>query len=353
MKSKTIALLSLAALLAGCGNDEPKPDSGGNAITVKSEADRTILIADAPGALGSGVGKVYNLKDGSVYASLPHCMEINDMTMYGEEFYIAGKSSTSRVTYWTNHGQEVVMDEAGTAQGVVRTGSNIYVYVGDEQGAGTVYRNGVKHAQTNQAGSPVAFAANGENFYALGLGPKLWTNSGVVKLPDNNLRAFPTNIDLSVSSQGTSVYVTGHVNNLVNGVDIAVPCLWINGNLSTLPLNFTEREQNSHTYQQGWAWDVSHKNMDLYAVGSRFDGTSYTATVWVHSAYGENQVKTYWHPEGNIDSQARRTLVYGSDVYVMVVEYNHDTNQYCTRIWMNHELKGTLNGVAGDGFVVI
>ena len=29
------------------------------------------------------------------------------------------------------------------------------------------------------------------------------------------------------------------------------------------------------------------------------------------------------------------------------------TNTYCTRIWMNHELKGTVNGIVGVDFVVI
>ena len=60
MKFKTITMLLLAGMLVACNNDEPTP-SGGTAIQVKSEADRPILI-------GAENGKVYNMKDGSVYA---------------------------------------------------------------------------------------------------------------------------------------------------------------------------------------------------------------------------------------------------------------------------------------------
>ena len=62
---------------------------------------------------------------------------------------------------------------------------------------------------------------------------------------------------------------------------------------------------------------------------------------------------TYWQADGNVEAQAVRVLVYGSDIYVMTLEHNLDTDAWCTRVWMNHTLKGTVNGIIGNAFVVI
>lgn len=349
--SRTTTAVMLAATLAGCAGDEPTPDPGGGTITitVKEEADRTVLI-------GTKDGKIYDMSDGQLLTTLSRCTRINSMAMHGDNYFVAGEASTGRVTYWHN-GREMPLEAVGDSYAVAQSYNNVYVYAsainffpGDKT---YIYRNGIEVARSTEAGWPVALAAYGDKFYALSLGPKMWTNDAVTALPDNGFRTFATNLDLMANSTGTTYYATGHMNNIVNGHDTPTPCLWVNGTLTTLPVNFTDREKNNHTYREGSAYDVSHKGRDIYVAGDRHDGTMYKATVWIIAPDGEDQVKTYWHPDGNVDSRAIRTLVYGSDVYVMTNEWDHDTGTVRTRIWMNHELKTSLTGVLAVDFVVI
>ena len=76
-------------------------------------------------------------------------------------------------------------------------------------------------------------------------------------------------------------------------------------------------------------------------------------TFVIPSTSDDDQVRTYWQADGNVEAQAVRVLVYGSDIYVMTLEHNLDTDAWCTRVWMNHTLKGTVNGIIGNAFVVI
>ena len=115
--------------------------------------------------------------------------------------------------------------------------------------------------------------------------------------------------------------------------------MWLNGSAeaTTLDINYTEREQNNRTYTSGQVMDVAHNNQSIIAVGSRSNATTQVATVWNAGKLGG---KT-------------EVLVYGGDIYVMTVEHNHDTGTHCTRIWMNHQLKGTVAGIVGNAMVVI
>ena len=345
MKFKTITMLLLAGMLVACNNDEPTP-SGGTAIQVKSEADRTILI-------GAENGKVYNMKDGSVYATLPGCSKIANMTMHGEDYYVAGKTTNGMMTYWVN-GEAVKQNVSGNTYDIARSFDNIYFLAVDTKAA--IYRNGSRINETLDIGVPVALAANGENFYAVGNEvqvPKLWTKSGVTDLDKGGTSAHATSIDLRANSQGITHYISGYKIATVNGIEITSPCLWRNGTLLTLPLNFTDQEKNNNVYRSGQGLDVAHLGQKTYVVGYRTDGVDRRATVWISSTDDDDDVKTYWQADGNVDAKAQSVLVYGADVYVMTVERNRMTNTYCTRIWMNHELKGTVNGIVGVDFVVI
>lgn len=347
MRIRLLTLLWLTAVLAGCGGDEPN-GNGNNAVQVKVEADRMVLI-------GTDDGKLVDMKDGSVYATLPACTEVTGMTMHGETYYATGASSSGTLTYWTD-GQAVSINGNGTTHGIARSYDNIYV-LATGSGYTTVYRNGTELTRLNDAGDAVAIAAYGNNYYALtnsADGPMVWTGNGATTLThSDSYRAVATGIDLVANSQGTTHYVSGHIDRVVDGVDVATPCLWTKGTLATLPVNFTDKEQNNHTYNEGQACDVAHKGTDVYTVGFRRDATGRKATVWVSSADDDDEVKTYWQNDGNVDATACRVLTYGVDVYVMTVEQNRDTHKWCTRIWMNHELKGTVNGIKGSSFVVI
>ena len=131
MKFKTITMLLLAGMLVACNNDEPTP-SGGTAIQVKSEADRTILI-------GAENGKVYNMKDGSVYATLPGCSQIANMTMHGEDYYVAGKTTNGMMTYWVNGKATLLGNNQGYTACVARSYDNVYVVGVANDGLWSVY----------------------------------------------------------------------------------------------------------------------------------------------------------------------------------------------------------------------
>ena len=348
MKFKIFAILTLAAVLAGCG-DEPKPViDDDNVIHVKEEADRTVLI-------GASDGKVYNMNGGAVYATLPGCTEITAMTMHGEDYYATGKADDDQMTYWAN-GRAVVVGQHGHSLDIVRNQNDIIVMgENDEQtmllvngepieswnknmysGVGII-KNNQRYGMVCNSDDGVAFIFN-NNF----------TNSAL-----KNVRA--TGTDILSNAQGVRYYVSGYTSSIVNGIEVQSPCLWVNGQTKAndLDINFTEKEQNNHLYNSGKAMDVAHINQNIIVVGSRSNSTTQVATVWITSTINEDNVKTYWQPEGNVEADARKVLVYGSDIYVMTVEHNRDTDTWCTRIWMNHALKGTVNGSVGRGFAVI
>ena len=334
-------MLLLAGLLVACGDDEPN-QGGGTAIQVKPEEQRTVLV-------GASDGKLYNMKDGSVYATLTGCTEITDMAMHGEDYYVAGKAE-DQATYWVN-GEAVRLSDSGPTYTITRSFDNVYATT-----AMALYRNGIKVTGDIPI-EPVAMAAYGENYYVAGqkdsTTPALWTKNGITALDNGGYTAHTTGIDLVANSQGTTHYISGYQFTTVNGTMVMAPCVWLGGTLSPLPLNFTEKEKNNHIYQSGQAYDVAHYGSSVYVVGYRADGTDRHATVWVSSSQDEDEVETYWQPDGAIDAEALRVLVYGSDVYVMTIERERLTNTRRTRIWMNHQLKGTINGIAGVDFVVI
>lgn len=346
MKFKTISILLLAGLLASCGNDEPTP-GGGTAIQVKMEEDRTVLI-------GADNGKIYNMKGGSVYATLPGCTEISDMTMHGEDYYVTGKSTDGTMTYWMNGQAKHLDNNQGYTACVARSYDNIFVVGATSDGFWSVYKN---NNQTNISSNGTAkdIAANADDYYAIGNGPA----SGIMLSSRNvpltiKVGSFCTAVDVAVLSGSVSYYVSGYNKTVVNGADTYTPCFWIQGQQLSLPVNFSDREMNQNIYKSGQALSVSHKGSDIYIAGWRSDGMNLVPTVWITSSSNDtDDTKAYWKADGNVDAEATKTLVYGSDVYVMTVEHNRDTNAYCTRIWMNHELKGTVNGIVGVGFVVI
>lgn len=350
MKFKTISMLLLAGLLASCGNDEPTPRiDDDDVIQVKEEANRTVLI-------GTENGKLYNMKDGSIYKELPSCEWVNDMTMHGENYYVAGYGTQRGSTYWVNGEAVSLGNDRYETYDVARSFDNVYV-LGEGDAGTCVYRNGTKIAETQDAFSLVALAANGNTFYAVGdYSPNsaaLWTNNGLTQLDAGGQAAHATEIDLVTSNNSVMHYISGYRVTTTGGSQVTSPCLWHNATLSSLPLNFTESEKNRNTYRSGQANDVAHSGQKIFVAGHRSDGNISRATVWITSTYDDDDVKTYWQPDGNIDAVAKRVLVYGSDIYVMTVEHNRDTDAWCTRIWMNHELKGTVNGIIGNGFVVI
>lgn len=345
MKFKTITMLLLAGMLVACNNDEPTP-SGGTAIQVKSEADRTILI-------GAENGKVYNMKEGSVYATLPGCTEINDMTMHGEDYYVTGKTTNGMMTYWVNGKATLLGNNQGYTACVAKSYDNVYVVGVANDGLWSVYKNG-SNTNVSSNVTPIDMAANGDNYFAIGNGAVCGFMLASQSVPLTvKAGSFYSAIDL-VASNVVSYYIAGYKKDVVNGTDTYTPCFWAKERQIFLPVNFTEKEVNQSIYKGGKALAISHKGADIYLAGWRNDGTNQVPTVWVTSSSNDtDDTKAYWKAEGNVDAEATKMLVYGSDIYVMTVEHNLDTHTYCTRIWMNHELKGTVNGIVGVDFVVI
>ncbi len=350
MKIKILAIAALAAIMGACGSDEPKPSiNDDDVVHVKEEADRTVLI-------GTEDGKVYNMKDGSVYSPLTGCEWVNNMAMHGEDYYVAGYGSTLGGFYWHN-GEPVSLDVAiHETYDIARSYDHVYVLADAGEVGYGVYRDGTLVAQTSEA-QLSALAVYADKFYAVGSKretvPALFTNNGVVELSNGGYPTVATSIDLVANSQNVTHYIAGYHSQTVDGVALRIPCLWRNGTLSTLPLNFTDSEKNRNTYRSGMANDVAHSGQIIYTVGYRTDGHNHRATVWITSTSDDDQVRTYWQADGNVEAQAVRVLVYGSDIYVMTLEHNLDTDAWCTRVWMNHTLKGTVNGIIGNAFVVI
>ena len=345
MKFKTTSILLLAGLLASCGDDEPAP--GSTAIQVKMEEDRTVLI-------GADNGKVYNMKGGSVYATLPGCTEISGMTMYGEDYYVTGKTTDGLMTYWMNGQAKHLGNDQGYTACVSRSYDNVFVVGVANDGFWSIYKNN-NNTNVSTNGTALDIAANAGDYYAIGNGP----SSGIILSSQNvpltvKVGSFFTAIDVAVLSGAASYYISGYNKTVVNGVETYTPCFWIKERQLSLPVNFSDKEMNQNIYKSGKALSISHKGSDIYIAGWRSDGTNLVPTVWVTSSSNDtDDTRAYWKADGHVDAEAAKTLVYGSDIYVMTVEHNRDTNAYCTRIWMNHELKGTVNGVVGVDFVVI
>lgn len=339
-------MLLLAGLLASCGDDEPTP-GGGTAIQVKMEEDRTVLI-------GADNGKVYNMKDGSVYVTLPGCTEITDMTMHGEDYYVTGKTTDELMTYWMNGQTRHLGNNQGYTACISRSYDNLFVVGVANDGLWSVYKNN-NNTNISANGTAMDIAANADDYYAIGNGP----SSGMILSSQNVPQAvkvgqYYTAIDVAALSGAVSYYISGYNKTVVNGAEIYTPCFWVKERQLSLPVNFSDKEVNQNIYKSGKALSISHKGTDIYIAGCRNDGTNLVPTVWATSSSNDtDDTKAYWKADGNVDAEATKTLVYGSDVYVMTVEHNRDTNAYCTRIWMNHELKGTVNGIVGVGFVVI
>ena len=348
MKFKIFAILTLAAVLAGCG-DEPKPNvDDDNVIQVKEEADRTVLI-------GASDGYIYNMQGGAVYATLPGCTEVTSMTMHGENYYATGKTDDGQMAYWAN-GSAVGLGHNGYSLDIVRNHNDIIVMGANDAEALLMVNGEMAQSWNKYISGAVGIIRNNQHY-----GMVCNTDDGVAFIFNNNYtnsassNARATGTDILSNAQGVTYYVSGYTHSIVNGVEVRSPCLWVNGQAkaTSLDVNFTEKEQNNHTYSSGRAMDVAHNNQNIIAVGSRSNSTTQVATVWITSSTNEDNVRTYWQPDGNVEAEARSVLVYGSDVYVMTVEHNLDTNTWCTRIWMNHQLKGTVNGIVGRGFAVI
>lgn len=345
MKFKILTIAALAALLGACGSDEPKPStSDDDVVRVKDEADRTVLI-------GADDGKLYNMQGGSVYATLPGCNQITAMAMHGENYYATGVTADGTLTYWAN-GRAVSLNTTGSTVDIVRVHNDIYVLGSN----GTLYV-GDAPATTLDQGNPIAIVRD-----ARGYGVACNTDEGITykigsttsSTSQYNVRA--TGADLLATAAATTFNISGYIYQMVNGQEMHLPCLWLNGSAeaTTLDINYTEREQNNRTYTSGQVMDVAHNNQSIIAVGSRSNATTQVATVWIGSASTDtDDVKTYWQADGNVTAEARQVLVYGGDIYVMTVEHNHDTGTHCTRIWMNHQLKGTVAGIVGNAMVVI
>ena len=326
-------------LLSSCEHDEP-----GNPI--KPVDERTVLVLTHDGYVLD--------QNGELVAQLPDCQFAAEIISDGEDFFASGTHSKGRVGYWKNGKWntlhvDFIDDVDHWTYGIGKW--DYYIYLLDVPNV--LKNSGIFPLEDFHDFIPAshALAVSEGKCYVIGYAfsdddpdghymPVLYTNYKKEFLP------MPKG---AVTGECHAIYAYDRDHTIIGGFIDAMPAVWVEKQYEIYPVSYPRETLNNHEYLIGCVESVTKCNGHIYAAGFEYDYSNKSmATMWTDGAPAH-----YLSGWECTSSQAIEILSYGDDVYMLTTEYNNETDESQTHLWMNGRIIMTYDDVSPAGFTVL
>lgn len=338
--------LAAAALLASCSKREPVDP-------IKPVAKRTVLFL-------TGVGAIYDLNH-ELVIELPHCTYANQIIADGADYFVSGFHDQEKVGYWKNGKWntlhvDFIEDVDHTINGMAKW--EYYIYLLDHPNV--LKNSGIYRLEDGERflSAPQALAVTDGKCFVVGSKrtddsggnylPVVYTEQHGVYIPE--LLPLP---DGAVAGDCTCVYAGGTDHCVIGGYADGWPVIWVDKVLQMLPLSYPPEAKEPYE-MLGEVSSITECNGIIYAAGNEPTPTMRSvATVW-----SEGKIRhLVYSPSEATDSEVLEIKSYGSDVYVLTLEYSTDsaTGDFVTTtvLWMNNAVVKAYRGFTAASFAVL
>ena len=349
MKSRYTFILIVQAFLllaSSCQHDEPEN-------YIKPEDQRKVLFL-------TNTGEIYDQNDQLVTA-LPNCTFASQIISEKGDYFVSGTNENKRVGYWKNGKWntlhvDFIEDVNHWIDGIGKWDS--YIYLLDHPHV--LKNSGIFRIEDAKRFLPAkeALAVSEGECYVVG--HKVTDDSDGEFLPvlyTEHKGVFTAELlplfGNAVRGECTCVYAYNRTHCLIGGSIDGWPVIWVDKKLEVLPLSEASIDDYDIDTRLGEVCSITECNGEVYAAGTEvLEEKSSVATIW-HN--GEIRHLEYF-PDISMSSEVVKIMTYGSDVYVVTLEYFYDESQEfitTTVLWKNEAPVLTITRLQTTSFTVI
>ena len=332
-------LLAICALslFSSCTHDEP-------VNPIKPVDERTVLVLTHDGYVFDQVG--------DLIAQLPNCRFAAEIISDGDDYFVSGTQSKDRVGYWKNAKWntlhvDFIDDVDHWTYGIAKW--DYYLYLLDIPNV--LKNSGIFPLEDLHDFIPAshALAVSEGKCYVIGYGfgddnadghylPVLYTNYKKEFLP------MP---GAAITGECHAIYAYDRDHTIIGGFIDDLPAVWVDKEYEIYPVSYP-RELEDDEYLLGTVESVAKCNDHIYAAGFEYDFNNKSlATMWTDGV--PEHFLSGWECTS---SHAVGVHTYGDDVYLLTYEYNNDTDESRTHLWMNGKIIMTYVGMSPAGFTI-
>ena len=333
-------LLAICALslFSSCTHDEP-------VNPIKPVDERTVLVLTHDGYVFDQVG--------DLIAQLPNCRFAAEIISDGDDYFVSGTQSKDRVGYWKNAKWntlhvDFIDDVDHWTYGIAKW--DYYLYLLDIPNV--LKNSGIFPLEDLHDFIPAshALAVSEGKCYVIGYGfgddnadghylPVLYTNYKKEFLP------MP---GAAITGECHAIYAYDRDHTIIGGFIDDLPAVWVDKEYEIYPVSYP-RELEDDEYLLGTVESVAKCNDHIYAAGFEYDFNNKSlATMWTNGV--PEHFLSGWECTS---SHAVGVHTYGDDVYLLTYEYNNDTDESRTHLWMNGKIIMTYVGMSPAGFTIL
>ena len=324
-------------LLSSCEHHEP-------VNPIKPVDERTVLVLTHDGHVLDQYGELV--------AQLPNCQFAAEIISEGEDYFASGTHSKGRVGYWKNGKWntlhvDFIDDVDHWTYGIGKW--DYYIYLLDIPNV--LKNSGIFPLEDLHDFIPAshALAVSEGKCYVIGYGfgddnadghylPVLYTNYKKEFLP------MP---GAAITGECHAIYAYDRDHTIIGGFIDDLPAVWVDKEYEIYPVSYP-RELEDDEYLLGTVESVAKCNDHIYAAGFEYDFNNKSlATMWTDGV--PEHFLSGWECTS---SHAVGVHTYGDDVYLLTYEYNNDTDESRTHLWMNGKIIMTYVGMSPAGFTI-
>lgn len=340
----SLILIATMVLLASCSKD--KADE-----PFKPVDRRTVLLLTEE-------GYIYNQNYEQV-AQLPHCTYASQIISDGSDYFVSGtyeNGNKVRVGYWKNGKWttlhvDFIDDVDHWIYGIGKW--DYYLYLLDHPNV--LKNSGIFPIVNGGKFAPAAQALAVSQGKCYVVGGLQTDEDGFIFMPvicnERNGKFVPEFLPVPAGTEMgfcNCIYAYNVTHTIIGGNIDDRPVLWIDKQLNILPLTYL----GTNSAYFGEVRSVTECSGHIYAVGDESkEGGDRVATLWL-----DNEIHHLVHSESTEWSTAVEVMSYGSDVYVVTLEYGTDEAGEAvasTVLWMNGEFVKFYPGLKTKSFTVI
>lgn len=348
MKSlfKYSLVLGAVLMLTACNHHAEEP--------FKPIEKRTVLFL-------TNKGEIYN-QNRELVRQLPGCIYASQIISDGDDYFVSGTNENERVGYWKNGKWntlhvDFIDDVDHWIDGIGKW--EYYIYLLDYP---NVLKNSgifpLEDADKFLPAKEALFVSDGKCYV---VGQKRTKESGSNYLPviyhEHKGKYTPEMLPIPDGAKDgycTCVYAYDGTRTLVGGSADGWPVIWVDKQLQILPL--TDYDYGTYLDEDvviGEVHSVTECEGDIYAVGVEHAGKyPLVATLW-HNGVIEHLVYDTEHAKW---TESFEVKTYGSDVYVVTLEYSYDSKGELVTtsvLWVNGKVVNAYPGLATTSFTVL
>ena len=325
--------------LSSCEHHEP-------VTPIKPVDERTVLVLTYNGEVLDQYGELVS--------KLPNCLNAVEIISDGEDFFASGTHAKGRVGYWKN-GEwntlhvDFIDDVDHWVYGIGKW--DYYFYLLDVPNV--LKNSGIFPLENFHDFVPPrhALAVSEGKCYVIGYGFSDDDNTDGHYLPvlyTNYKKEFLPMPKGAVTGECHAIYAYDRDHTIIGGFIDAKPAVWVEKEYEIYPVSYP-RETLDDLNIIGSVESVTKCNDHIYAAGFEYDYNNKSiATLWTDGVPAH-----YLSGWECTSSHVIEIHSYGDDVYMLTFEYNNDTDESRSHLWMNGKIIMTYENLSISGFTIL